>query len=525
MDISKIREITNEMLKNRNSECSYIEYKKIEKQYGKILKTICAYGNNYYCNKMQYIFIGVEEENDLDKKAIPILPIEGIKESKLEIVYNKLLSLKSYLHPNVSYEIVRNNFEGKEYFVIVVLNQKGGPFAVDNRAEKDKDINIKPGRYIRNDFETKIANVSEEYELIKKFANYYFDEDTNNNATIDDLNIDNIKEFLNKTSNRLINEKLTKVELAKALNLINKNDPNNLHVNNYAVLMFADNPEYFIKNCYIELIIDVNGTKQLMESKTFKGPIWKQYFTVTKYIKDNYLNSLTIRKLDEALSKIIYNFPFTTVEELVANAIVHNEFQNYKAIQIYINEREINIVNYNKPLPPIEIKDLNERRTFNERNAINPLIRKKFKELHIIESYGTGIGEAKKSLELNESPELYYKEFKDASITSVVIPVNEEFYRIKIGNKVHKKKESNDQDMIQNIILNCDYSNSIKNNLLTIYSILRDDVISNSNIQKVLNIKETSATKYIKYLIDLKLIKEIDGLGKSKYKFINVKNI
>ena len=30
----------------------------------KILKTICAYGNNYYDNDIQYIFLGVEEVND-----------------------------------------------------------------------------------------------------------------------------------------------------------------------------------------------------------------------------------------------------------------------------------------------------------------------------------------------------------------------------------------------------------------------------------------------------------------------------
>lgn len=508
-------------MKNRNSECSYIEYKKSEKQYDKILKTLCAYGNNYYCNKIQYLFIGVEEEDTSEQKAMPVLPIEGIKESKLEIIYNKLLSLKSFLHPNVSYEIILNNFEGRYYFVIVVLNQKGGPFTVDESAQKDKEIRLKPGRYIRNDYTTKIANVPEEYELIKKFANYYFDEDINEKATIDDLNIDNIKEFLNKTSNRLINEKLTKVELARALKLLNENDPNSLHVNNYAVLMFADNPEYFIKNCYIELIIDINGTKKLMESKIFKGPIWKQYFTVTKYIKDNYLNSLTIRKPDEVLNKIIFNFPFTCVEELVANAIVHNEFLNHKTIQIYINEREINIVNYNNPLPPIEIKDLNERRTFSERNAINPLIREKFKELHIIESYGTGVGEAKRSLELNESPELYYKEFNNASITSVVIPVNEEFYRIKVGSKLNINVESNIENSIQTVILNCNYSNSIKNNLLTIYSKLSEDIVSNKSIKEALNVKETSATRYIKILIGLELLKEISGLGKGKYKFIN----
>ena len=85
-------------------------------------------------------------------------------------------------------------------------------------------------------------------------------------------------------------------------------------------------------------------------------------------------------------------------------------------------------MNYNKPLPPIRISDLNERAYFNERDTENPEIRDMFKQLGIIESFGTGIGEAKRAMAENHSPELYYKLFDgNDNVTSVVIPVNSEF--------------------------------------------------------------------------------------------------
>ena len=59
-----------------------------------------------------------------------------------------------------------------------------------------------------------------------------------------------------------------------------------------------------------------------------------------------------------------------------------------------MSEKQINIVNYNKPLPPICISGLNERTFFNERDTESPEIRDMFKALGIIESFGTGIGEA-----------------------------------------------------------------------------------------------------------------------------------
>ena len=105
-----------------------------------------------------------------------------------------------------------------------------------------------------------------------------------------------------------------------------------------------------------------------------------------------------------------------------------------------ISDRQINIVNYNRPLPPLKIQDLNERTFFNERDTENPEIRDMFKALGIIESFGTGIGEAKRALEENGSPALYYKTFDITdNVTSVVIPVNEEYMEIKNDTNPRKK--------------------------------------------------------------------------------------
>ena len=55
-----------------------------------------------------------------------------------------------------------------------------------------------------------------------------------------------------------------------------------------------------------------------------------------------------------------------------------------------------------------------------------------FKALGIIESFGTGIGEAKRSMRENGSPDLFYKMFDaNDNVTSMVIPVNEEYYEKK----------------------------------------------------------------------------------------------
>lgn len=523
MDYRQIKERANEILKNKTAECSYIEYKSSEKQLDKILKTICAYGNNYYNNDIQYIFIGVEEENNDENKAIPLLPIKGIAEGRLEKCKNAINSLRSFLYPNVAFEVLSNELDGVNYLVVIVLRQTGGPFMVAEKAEKDKKINLKPGRYVRIEADTRLARVDEEYDLLRKFSNFHYSSIVSSGALIDDLSIDLLREFISKTSSRQISEGMEKKELAKSLELIDKNDPTDRRVKNYAILMFSERPDEFIPYAYTELIIDMFGTKRKMESKVFKGAVWKQYYSALEYINNNFLNELVIRVDGNAENRKVENFTFIALEELLANAIVHNNYENGKPIQIYISEKQINIVNYNKPLPPIRISDLNERTFFNERDTENPEIRDMFKALGIIESFGTGIGEAKRSMRENGSPDLFYKTFDvNDNVTSVVIPVNEEYFEIKNGTKPKKKVwiENETKDFKQKI-LDSGYTKKIKQNILKLYEEIGTEVFGNSRVVEVLGCSEVTATAYLKRMEDeLKIIVPVEGMGKGKYRFL-----
>lgn len=522
MDYRQIKKQANDILRNRTAECSYIEYKASEQQLDKLLKTICAYGNNYYNNDIQYIFIGVEEENSEDNKAIPIIPIKGISEGRLEKCKNTINSLRPFLYPRVTFEIISNELDGVSYLLIVVLRQTGGPFMVTEKAEKEKKIRLKPGRYVRIEADTQLARVDEEYDLLRKFTNFHYSSIVNSDASIDDLDIDLLREYISKTSSRQISGGMDKKRLAQTLELIDKNDPEDRRVKNYAVLMFSEHPEQFIPYSYTELIVDMYGTKRKMESKVFKGAVWKQYYAALEYINSNFLNELVIRVYGIAENRKIENFTYVAVEELLANAIVHNNYENGKPIQIYISEKQINIVNYNKPLPPVRISDLNERSFFNERDTENPEIRDMFKALGIIESFGTGIGEAKRSMRENGSPELYYKSFDvNDNVTSVVIPVNEDYYEIKHGTKPKKNVwiENETKDIKQKI-LDSEFSKTTKQNILKIYEEVGTAVFGNSRVVEILGCSEVTATAYLKRMEkELKITVSVEGMGKGKYKF------
>ncbi len=514
--------VANEYLAKRKPECSHIEYKASAKQLDKILKTICAYGNNYYDNEYSFIYIGVGETNSEAEKTTPSLPIIGISEAALEPVKDSILALRSYLYPKVEFEVLTNFYEGRSYLLIVVERQGSGPFMVSEKAERNKEISLKAGRYVRIESETRLARVSEEYELLRKFADYHFSSEPSKSATLDDLDFDYMREYLSQTSSRRLTSSLTKREAAESLKLLAKNENATDRVNNFAVLMFARNPEEFIPYSYIEVITDTLGSASRMEAKEFKGPIWKQYYNALSYIDDTFLRSITVREDGVARNRKVSNFPYKAVEELLANAVVHKNYENGKTVQVYIAKEAIDIINYNRPLPPITIDDLNKRAIFKERDSVNPEIREMFKSLGIIESYGTGVGEAKKACESNGSATIRYKIFSDnPDITSVSIPCSDEYLTL-IGEKTtadSSSSEENPMASLRKAIAMSGYSVNVRNNLDKICMSFFSVSFAPKDVIELLKVSNNTATSYIEKLLVLGLIANVDGIGKKKYRF------
>ena len=86
MRIEDIQRMAHDILEKGSIENDYIEYKKSATFKDKILKTICAFANNYMNREIGLLFIGIEEVNDpkTGEKAIPKRPIYGIEESLIE---------------------------------------------------------------------------------------------------------------------------------------------------------------------------------------------------------------------------------------------------------------------------------------------------------------------------------------------------------------------------------------------------------------------------------------------------------
>ena len=448
MKQTDIERMAYDILDQQAVESDQIEYKKSAEIKDSILKTACAFANNYMNREIGLIFVGVEEVNDQEtgEKAIPLRPISGIKASLIEKTENELKSLLANVHPKITYQLIQGEIDDRNYIVIAVEPGADGPYETSQKAEKDKKIRLKAGRYIRVKRDTRFPNKREEFELLKKFADFHFSSELNETATLDDLNYEYMKEYLIATNAKPDIRAMSKLEMAQAMNLISESEYGGYRAKNFAVLMFADKPQDYIPYARVEVIREAVGTDKMV-AQVFDGPIWIQAKRVIDYFEETIMSAYTVREEGLIGHRMVYNWPRDMFAELATNCILHKEYDKRQYIGIYVYADHISFINHNRPVPPVTIEAMNTDKEFRERNYLNPELKEMFFALDLIESYGSGIRRAKNAMESNHSPALLFEPSNETDdYTMVTAYINEEFARIHEEEKtdtVVEVKENN----------------------------------------------------------------------------------
>ena len=425
METKEIIRMAHDIIDCCAVEDDHIEYKKSALNVVKngILKTACAFANNYMNREIGLLFIGIEEEDDesTGRKAVPVRPISGIDEAVIETTENELKTLLSHIHPKPVYHLLQDKIDDRFYIILAVEPGSDGPY------ETDGEIGLPAGRYIRVRRDTRKPNKREEFQLLKKFVGFHFTSELNETATLDDLSYEYMKEYLVRTNAAADIRSLSKLDMARSLNLISESDYGGYRAKNFAVLMFADRPADFIPYAYVQVIREAIGTDK-MHGKVFDGPIWIQAQQVIRYFEDNFHASYNIRDPRTNATHVVDNWPPIMFSELATNCILHKEYAKHNCVEIAIFKDYISFINHNRPLPPVTIEDLNTKTEFKDRNYLNDELKEMFFKLDLIQSYGSGIRRAKNALRHNKSPELVFEPDNDTDdYTAVTAYINEEF--------------------------------------------------------------------------------------------------
>ena len=158
----------------------------------------------------------------------------------------------------------------------------------------------------------------------------------------------------------------------------------------------------------------------------FTGPIQRQLRDALSYIENCVIASKTYKLDDAAEARVVYNYPFRAVEEILSNAVYHRSYQVAEPICVRITPQALEVTSYPGFDRSITDADVAAHR-FRARIYRNRRIGDFLKELRLIEGRNTGFPNAFEALRQNGSADPAFEMDDNRGYLSVTIPVHQAF--------------------------------------------------------------------------------------------------
>ena len=475
----------------------YVEGTRMEFKEGwnpkSVMRSICAFANDFKNEGSGYIIIGVAEEN-----GKPIHPVKGFNPNEFEKVQKELIGYCNLISPPYVPRLSIEDIDNKQVLVIWAPAGSNRPYKVpDDVSARTKVYNYR----IRQFSSSVVPNDEQETELIQLTAKVPFDDRVNTLASVNELDFGLMREHLAKTESKLFidSASMTTDELAHNMNLC-QGAKEHLFPKNVGLLMFSTNPNKYFGGIQIDVVEFPEGLgAKKFEANTFEGPIQKQLMNVLSYLKTQIIKSKIIKYSDKAEADTVYNYPYEAIEEALSNAVYHRNYEIRDPIEVRILPTAIEIISYNGVDPSLKQSDF-DKGVIRNRRYRNRRIGEFLKELQLTEGKGTGIPTMIRALKDNSSyePKFDTNEPERSSfitellIHSAFIDDNSTDNQVggQVGGQAYRK-----------------YSNLTKRQQEILELIIENPSISRNQLANKLNINESAIQKHIESLKKKKYLK------------------
>jgi len=377
-----------------------------------IYRTICAFANDFEDTSGGYIVVGVEEENGRAKR-----PVCGVDIDDLDDIQKSMIGFNNLIMPYYQPRTAIEDVDGKKVFVIWATAGDRRPYKVpDNITAKHKEYNY----YIRYNSSSIVAKGDYEVEL------------GNTSATIKDVSMLLVRDFLTQTGSKLVEQ----LETSSPLQILRQMDlvegPNeNVRIKNIALMLFSYHPEKFFPSTQVDIVIYPKGKDadpdNFIEIDPIKGPVHQIIRRTLDYVKTMVIRQKVSKVATKAEADRTFNYPYQALEEVIVNALYHRSYQEREPVEISIMPEQIEIISYSGADRSIRLEDLRAGKRIHARRYRNRRLGDFLKELDLTEGRGTGIPTVKKELEKNGSEDASYESDEGRTYFYVSIPCHKDF--------------------------------------------------------------------------------------------------
>jgi len=399
-----------------------VEWERLEFKAGwnplDVLHTLCAFANDFHNLGGGYIIVGVAEQD-----GRPILPPVGIESAQLNAIQKEILNLgHNAMQPQYHPIVVPESVAGRQVLVLWAPGGATRPYKVKLGLGKEcKDW----GYFIRKGSSTVRAKGPDEAELLSLAATIPFDDRINQRASLDDLSRELIVDFLKEVGSPLAGpaRKLSLADLGRQMNIVD-GPKEALFPKNVGLLFFNPEPYRFFPATQIDVVWFPEGAGgDKFTEKVFRGPLGRMTREALDYVRRNYISETVIKHPGRAEATRIENFPYTAIEEAVANAIYHRSYEVREPIEIRISKDDLVILSYPGPDRSVRLAQLRAGRAVPRRYR-NRRIGEFLKELDMTEGRSTGIPKILQAMKQNGSPSPEFDFDEDHTFFMCRLPIH-----------------------------------------------------------------------------------------------------
>jgi len=461
-----------------------LEFKETMPTTQAIAKTACVFANG----GGGAVIIGV---GDKDKKIIGIdeLEISDLEEKISNIIY-------TMVEPTPAFNAMVYNFEAKLLLKVDIFPGSLKPYHLKNKGEIE-------GTYIRLGSTNRKADLEIIEELRRRRMNIGFDEIEIPEATIDELDKENIETYLNRREKaRDIPQAEPDTDFLKKIKAIKQHN-GTVYPTVAGILLFSNQPENHILGAVIKCARFMgNDMDEFIDQRIITGSIFTQAEETIAFFKKNIKRSAKI----EGLYRIEkYEYPEKAIREALVNALCHRDYSRRGAdIKFAIFDNRLEITSPGGLPPNIAIEDLGTGVS----ELRNKIVGKILNEAGLIEGYGTGVLRIRKYI---KEKGLIQPEFRDYNGFFKAI-----FYNTKI-EEVEKEVKEVDREVVGELDTRVrEVEKLTQNQRIIIDLIKKDPTISKKEMSKIIGIIPSSIDKNIVTLKEKSYLQRI-GPAKGGY--------
>lgn len=199
----------------------------------------------------------------------------------------------------------------------------------------------------------------------------------------------------------------------------------NRHPRNVALMMFSEQPEIYFPYSRVEIVHFPKGADdpEFFEAPHITGPVPKQIRQTLQYLQVNVMKERIMKVKGRAEATRVWNYPYEALEEIVANALYHRDYQTREPVEVRIYPECMVVLNYGGPDRSIQMEALNNGNVFPRRYR-NRRLGDFLKELGLTEGKATGIPTIRKAMKGNGSPDPLFETDNERSYFQVTVPVH-----------------------------------------------------------------------------------------------------